>query len=160
KESVAELRRRSDRVVAAARSAEDEQARHDAIRRSRSLRKGVAPDGAHELHARGTAEDIAGFWARLQPFVDAEFTRARHDGRRESPDAYAFDALLAMSMSGGASTSPAKMIIRADLPAIRRGTTEPGEICEIAGYGPIPVSVALTLMNDAFLALVLTRGPT
>ena len=41
---------------------------------------------------------------------------------------------------------------------MRRGTTEPGEVCEIAGYGPIPVSVAHSLMNEAFLALVLTKG--
>ena len=156
--SVAELRRRCDQVVAAARSAEDERARHEAIRRSRSLRTRVAFDGAHELLARGTAEDIAGFWARLQPFIDAEFTRARNEERRESVEAYAFDALLAMSTAGGSAKSPAKMLIRVDLPALRRGTTAQGEMCEIAGYGPIPVSVAHGLMNEAFLALVLTKG--
>ena len=90
--------------------------------------------------------------------TDAEFTRARREGRRESPDAYAFDALMAMSTTGGSATSPAKMLIRVDLPALRRGTTEPGEVCEIAGYGPIPVSVAHGLMNEAFLALVCTKG--
>jgi hypothetical protein len=157
-ESVAELRRRAERVLAAARSAEDEQARDDAIRRNRSFRKSVAVDGAHELHARGTADDIATFWARLQPFIDTEFTRARTEGRRESPDAYAFDALLAMSQSGGSTRSPAKVLVRVDLPALRRGTTDAGEVCEIAGYGPIPVTTATRLMNEAFLALVLTRG--
>jgi hypothetical protein len=63
-----------------------------------------------------------------------------------------------MSESGGSATSPAKVIVRVDLPALRRGTTGPGEVCEIAGYGPIPVSVAHGLMNEAFLALVLTKG--
>jgi hypothetical protein len=157
-ESLAELRARADRVKAAARSAEEEAERQERIRRSRSLRRCQAPDGAHELHARGTAADIAAFWARLQPFIDAEFEKARSEDRRESVDAYAFDALLAMSQSGGSAKSPAKVLVRVDLSAVRRGTTVPGETCEIAGFGPIPVSEALRVMNDAFLALVLTKG--
>jgi hypothetical protein len=157
-ESLAELRARADRVKAAARSAEEEAERQERIRRSRSLRRCQAADGAHELHARGTAADIAAFWARLQPFIDAEFKRAREEDRRESVDAYAFDALLAMSQAGGSVKSPAKVLVRVDLSAVRRGTTVSGETCEIAGFGPIPVSEALRLMNDAFLALVLTRG--
>jgi hypothetical protein len=159
-ESLAELRGRAERVKAAARSAEDEAAREERLRRSRSLRRGTAPDGAHELHARGTATDIAAFWSRLQPFVDEQFKAARDEGRREPVDAYAFDALLAMSEAGG-STKPksnTKVIVRVDFSAVRRGTTAPGETCEIAGFGPIPVAEALKLMNDAFLALVLTRG--
>jgi hypothetical protein len=157
-ESLAELRGRAERVKAAARSAEEEQAREERIRRSRSLRRSQAPDGAHELHARGTASDIAAFWAQLQPFIDTEFKRAREEGRRESVDAYAFDALLAMSQSGGSAKSPAKMLVRLDLSAARRGTTIPGEVCEIAGFGPIPVSEALKHMNEAFLTLLVTKG--
>jgi hypothetical protein len=158
KESLAELRNRAERVKAAARSAEDEAEREERIRRGRSLRRSVAPDGAHELHARGTAADIARFWSRLQPFIDAQFAKACQDGRRESPDAYAFDALLAMSASGGSAKPNTKVIVRVDMSAVRRGTTVPGETCEIAGFGPIPVSEALKLMNEAFLALVLTKG--
>jgi hypothetical protein len=157
-ESLAELRNRAERVKAAARSAEEEQAREERIRRSRALRKSVATDGAHELHARGTASDIAAFWAQLQPFIDTEFKRAREEGRRESADAYAFDALLAMSQSGGSAKPPAKMLVRLDLSAARRGTTIPGEVCEIAGFGPIPVSEALKHMNEAFLTLLVTKG--
>ena len=156
--SLAELRNRAEEVKANARSAEAEQEREERIRRSRSLRKSVAPDGAHELHARGTAADIAVFWSRLQPFVDAEFRKARDEERRESPDAYAFDALLAMSASGGSAKPNAKVIVRVDLAAVRRGTTVPGEVCDIPGFGPIPVSEALKLMNGAFLSAVLTKG--
>jgi hypothetical protein len=156
--SLGELRNQAEQVKAAARSAEDEQAREERFRRSRSLRRSTAPDGAHELRARGTASDIATLWSRLQPFVDAEFKRARADGRRESVDAYAFDALMAMSASGGSAKSNAKVLVRVDLSAVRRGTTVPGEVCEIPGFGPIPVSEALRHMNDAFLALVLTKG--
>jgi hypothetical protein len=157
-ESLAELRNRAERVKAAARSAEDEAAREERLRRSRSLRRSVAPDGAHELHARGTAKDIATFWSRLQPFLDEQFKTARSEGRRESVDAYAFDALLALSASGGSAKPNTKVLVRVDLGAVRWGATVPGEVCEIAGFGPIPVSEALQLMNDAFLALVLTKG--
>jgi hypothetical protein len=157
-ESLAELRNRAERVKAAARAAEDEAAREERIRRSRSLRRSVAPDGAHELHARGTAKDIATFWSRLQPLLDEQFKVARSEGRRESVDAYAFDALLAMSASGGSAKPNSKVLVRVDLSAVRRGTTVCGEVCEIAGFGPIPVSEALKLMNEAFIALVLTKG--
>ena len=156
--SLGELRSHAEQVKAAARSAEDEQAREERIRRSRSLRRSTAPDGAHELHARGTASDIATLWSRLQPFIDAEFKRARDEDRREPVEAYAFDALLAMSASGGSAKSSAKVLVRVDLSAVRRGTTVPGEVCEIPGFGTIPVSEALRHMNEAFLALLVTRG--
>jgi hypothetical protein len=39
-----------------------------------------------------------------------------------------------------------------------RGTTEPGETCEILGVGPVPVAVAKGLLSDAFLAAVVTDG--
>ena len=156
--SVAELRRTADAVKAAVRSAEDEAARQERIHRGRKAWLAEGPDGSHEVHAQGPKAEIAAFWARLQPFIDEQFQRARTEGRREPAEAYAFDALLAMSRAGGSTKSPAKVIVRVDLPAVRRGTTVPGERCEIAGYGPIPVSEALKLMPEAFLALVLTRG--
>jgi hypothetical protein len=157
-ESLAELRNRAERVKAAARSAEEEAAREERIRRSRSLRRSVAPDGAHELHARGTASDIAKFWSRLQPHIDQQFQIAKEEDRREPVDAYAFDALLALSESGGSAKPNTKVLVRVDLSAVRRGTTVPGEVCEIAGFGPIPVPEALKLMNEAFLTLLVTKG--
>jgi hypothetical protein len=51
-ESVAELRRRAERVKAAVRSADDEQRRHEQIRRARCLRATVR-DGVFELFAKG-----------------------------------------------------------------------------------------------------------
>lgn len=158
RESVRELRNRSDRVKAAALP--DDAARHDAIRRSRSAHEFVGDDGAWNLHLRGTKDEGASFMARARPFIDAEFTRARTEGRREPLDAYAFDGVMAMAASAGGrgGRAPVKAILRADLPAIFRGCTEPGEVCEIAGYGPIPVAVARELLGEAFLAIVLSKG--
>jgi hypothetical protein len=160
KESMRELKGRAERIKAAATDASE---RHEAIRRNRSAREWVGDDGAWHFHLRGTKDQGARFMARLRPFVDREFKQARKDGRRESLDAYAFDGTMAMAdaSAGGGSAkpiSPVKVILRVDLPAILRGETEPGEVCEITGYGPIPVDVARDLLPGSFLTLVLTKG--
>jgi hypothetical protein len=49
-------------------------------------------------------------------------------------------------------------IIRIDHAAMLRGWVEGDELCEIAGLGPIPVSVAREKLGDAILKLVLTKG--
>ena len=90
--------------------------------------------------------------------------------------AYAFDALIEIARrasragDGDAPTdgevptpkkrpSPRFMgLVRIDHAALRRGTVEGDEICEIAGLGPIPVSVARDLLGDAVLKLVITKG--
>jgi hypothetical protein len=53
----------------------------------------------------------------------------------------------------------AKVIVRADLGALDRGHTEPGEVCEIAGHGPVPVADVWDMIDGgAFIAGILTRG--
>ncbi|HEY6531559.1 MAG TPA: HNH endonuclease signature motif containing protein, partial [Acidimicrobiales bacterium] len=53
----------------------------------------------------------------------------------------------------------AKVIVRADLAALDRGHTEPGELCEIAGQGPIPVADAWKIIDGgAFVAGIVTDG--
>src|SRR6202035_3550032 len=42
--------------------------------------------------------------------------------------------------------------------ALVRGWAEPGETCEVAGVGPIPVATAQAMMADAFLGAVVTDG--
>jgi hypothetical protein len=51
-------------------------------------------------------------------------------------------------------------MIRVDLDAILRGVPLEGELCEIVGFGPIPVSVVEELLasGNAFLVGVLTRS--
>jgi hypothetical protein len=160
-ESVRELQNRVERVIAAKRTAEEEQEREEAIRRTRNVRVVDLPDGSAELRARGNKTDIAVLRARLQPWIDEQFQLARKEGRRDELGAYAFDGLMAMAAGsrGNAKVkSPAKVIVRADVAAIERGTTGEGETCEIAGLGPIPVTEARKLLPDAFLAVVITKG--
>jgi hypothetical protein len=53
----------------------------------------------------------------------------------------------------------AKVIVRADLGALDRGHTEPGELCEIAGHGPIPVADVWKMIDGgAFIAGIVTDG--
>jgi hypothetical protein len=61
--------------------------------------------------------------------------------------------------SGTTKRSPGFMaLIRADIESLQRGSVEGDEICEIAGLGPIPATVARELLGDAILKLVITKG--
>jgi hypothetical protein len=53
-----------------------------------------------------------------------------------------------------------KIIVRVDLGALLRGWPVEGEVCEIAGFGPVAVSALLDMIDsdDPFLAAVVTRG--
>ena len=55
--------------------------------------------------------------------------------------------------------SPTKIIIRVDYDALIRGHPLEGELCDMIGYGPVPVSVIEELVADAnpFITAVLTR---
>jgi hypothetical protein len=61
---------------------------------------------------------------------------------------------------GNPDTGPprATVICRVDLAALRRGSLEPGERCEIPGVGPVPLSVARELFGDCFVKFVIADG--
>jgi Domain of unknown function (DUF222) len=57
------------------------------------------------------------------------------------------------------STSPRYLgLLRVDVAALRRGRVQGGELCEVAGVGPIPVSGAKELLGEAIVKLVITDG--
>jgi len=153
-----------------ARAGDDRDAAHKRIHDERNLREFTDDEGAWNLHARGTLEDGAAFRRAHGPIVDEMFTQARADGRRESPTAYAFDALIELARRGadGRTAEPdtkAKApptqhmaLIRVDHAALVRGVVQGDEICEICGLGPIPVWVARKMLGDAVLKLVITKG--
>ena len=120
-------------------------------------------DGTGHLHLTGPSDVIARLDNAVRHRCDRIFRDARRDGRREPTDAYAFDAAAELITSGGDSTpvpagADAKVIVRVDLPALLRGRAVDGETCEIAGLGPIPVSVVREWMENAFLAAIVTKG--
>lgn len=240
--SLGELSRQSKSRKAAALG--DDDARRKAAHRNRSFRSGTSATGEGWGRFTGPAEFVVRLQAHLKPYLDAEFARARAEGRRERADAYAYDALAALlgladSPAAGAGDAPeptsdastkpgeragapsdpshtrpaaptpgsaagggdvggpstggnpgspdsgspvvpgpggapppapdhkpakagrspqVRLILRADVSAVRRGATEPGELCDVAGLGPIPVADLLEFLPQAAIDLVVTNG--
>ncbi len=155
---VAALRQACLRVKA---SASDEAARHVALHRSRRLRHWSDADGAFRLDLRTTPDAGATILAGLKPFCDQAFAEARAAGRRESTEAYAADALVAMAgAAGGGGTSGPRAVVhvRVDHAALVRGHAEAGEMCEVPGVGPVPVATARAWASDAVLEALVTKG--
>ena len=163
--TVRDLRDATNRVVAAAT---DEAQRHRQVHKSRFLKSWRDPDGAFIIKGRMTVANGALVMAALKPIQDEIFKAARKSGAHERPEAYAADALMALcekattkqSSEGGTKTSRANAVIniRIDIDALKRGHTEHGEVCEIAGVGPIPVATATEYLGDAFLKLLVVDG--
>jgi len=163
--TVRDLRDATNRVVA---GATDEAERHKQVHKSRYLKWWVGEDGACNLKGRMTVANGALVKAALAPFEDSIFKQARKSGDHERPEAYAADALMALcekastkqsSESGTKSSRPNAVInIRVDIDALKRGRTENGEVCEIAGVGPIPVATATEYLGEAFLKLLVIDG--
>jgi hypothetical protein len=139
-------------------------ATHRRIHAARHVRTYTDGEGAWVMTARGTAEAGGRIEAALARLVDREFAAARQEDRREPREAYAFDALVALAggsgeKDGGGRTNPRYLaLLRLDLAAAVRGYSEPGEVCEIAGIGPVPAGVARELLGQSVLKLVLTKG--
>jgi len=120
--------------------------------------------------------------SELDRLTDEVFAIQRANGVRECRDAYAFDALTEMARRSAGlrhdgkpvdakpvdaidTTKKRKLaapqhlaLLRLDVEALWRGYVDGDELCEITGLGPIPVQVARSLLGDAVLKLVLTRG--
>ena len=161
--SLAELRAECAKTKAAA--CPDLEARRREIHARRFLREWTDADGAWHLRMRHNPEVGAAVMAALAPVRDRLFKRARAEGRREPPEAYAADALVEAICGDGtrAAQTPrtgTKIIVRVDLPALLRGYPNDGETCEIAGFGPVAVSAIRDLIDtgDPFLAAVVTAG--
>lgn len=162
-EGVKGLKDRCARVEAAAST--DQAERYEATRIRRFIRHRRLSDVEGLLEMRGPLELTAGAMAALQPYEAELFDQARSSGRREEPEALAFDAMVQLTddaaaerFASNASRAPATVVVRVDHSAFVRGHTEPGEVCEIAGVGPIPVAVARRLSDDSILKALIHDG--
>jgi len=158
----------------------DPEARRRAIHSERCLRTYTDGDGAGHLHLRDNPERIALVMSTVGVIRDELFESARLDGRRESLDAYAADALFELARRYDQHTSEvastvdptpgrrrrkrgaarSKLLVRVDLPTLLRGYPIEGETCEIVGYGPLAVSAVRDMIDsgDPFLTAVATSG--
>ena len=166
RDHLAGLRKARDRVKAAADP--DADARHRRIHRERYLRTWTDASGAGRGSWSTTPERQAQILAALDRASREAANAAHGRGEHESSEAYAVDALASLAVrsnSGGAvggveKRLPPKAIVRIDHTALMRGHAESGETSEIAGVGPVPVSLVRELMDsgDLFLAAVVTKG--
>jgi hypothetical protein len=166
RESLQQLRDDAARV----RASVDAEGRHERIHRERFWRRWTDREGARCGSYRMTPEAAAQIEAAAQPFIDAAIDAARREGRHEPTEAHAADGLVAMATSpsdapvarGGRGRRRLKdrreLIALVDLEALQRGASEPGEMCEIAGVGPVPVEVARRVFGDALLRIVIRNG--
>jgi hypothetical protein len=160
-------------------AAEDDEARHARHRRSRRVRHHLDGEGRFCVAASGPAAEGAEFLALFRPWHDQALRSLLGRGEAGQVDdiggAAAWDALLAMARAAAGagdaraadvppslrrpSGSRAKVIVRVDLPALRRGAALPHETCELSGVGPLDASTVLRLLDEgAFLAGVATSG--
>jgi hypothetical protein len=165
--SLGELRDECLRTKAAGRDAEENHRRIKAARRVRTWTDG---EGGWNLSMRDTPEAGAEIMSVLDKLRDRIFRAASREGRSEPSEAYAADAMLEMARrAAGRSAAEAadarpvhgtKVIVRIDWDALLRGYPIDGEVSEVAGIGPVPVSLVRSMIDsgDAFLAAVVTKG--
>jgi len=170
------LKLRCRRVKAAG---QDHLASYEKIRRERYLRNWTDNDGAVRFDARLTPDEGARLVAAIKSEAGRMAVEARRNGIDEPDRAVAADALVRLACadaapdaarnstsprtssdkSGCAHRGPSTMVhVRVDHEALMRGHTEPGEVCEIPGIGPIPVEVARRLAVDSILSVLVTDG--
>ncbi len=148
-----------------AAASRDQAARYEACRARRSLRHRRVSDVEGVLEMRGPLDVTARVMAALAPHEAELFDQARSSERREHPEALAFDALAQMADESAAvaaesngNRAPATVVAHVDHTAFTRGWTEPGETCQIAGIGAVPVLVVRKLAGDAILKALITDG--
>ncbi len=155
--SLKELREECQRVEAAALIDEDE--RHRRVHKKRRTRA-WARKGAGHFSADMTADELARFMAVLDARTNEIVAEAIRGGWFESREAHSVDALIDLIRPESTVTAgPNTMVhVVVDYDALMRGHTVTGEKCEIPGIGPIPVTLARQMADDAILRVLLTKG--
>jgi hypothetical protein len=158
------LKQQCERVKAAA--SRDAEQRYERARRERSFRHWAASDVEGRIDVRGPIDLTSRIAVALEPYEAELFDahRTAQPDEWERHDALMFDALVAMAdASAGVPTAPvsapkATVVVRVDHTVFTSGETEPGDVCEIVGIGPIPGTLAQRLADDAFLKALITDG--
>jgi hypothetical protein len=158
--SIRRLREECRRVKNADESAAEECKR---VHRCRALKTWVGRDGATCGTFRLTSEAGAAFLGAIEERKTKHVKAARREGRREPFEAYAADALVELVTeerdgSGGHTRPKTMVIVHVAYEALSRDALADGEVCEIAGIGPVPLEVAQRLAADSVLRVLVTKG--
>lgn len=139
----------------------------NAVHRSRELRTWIGRDGAYCGSWRLPADRGAEFQVVLDERKEKIARAARKEGLREPFGAYAADALVQLvSEASGAARGGLKMssrpkamvVVHVAYEAIVRGALSDGDVCEVAGFGPVPLEAARRLAADSTLRVLVTKG--
>jgi hypothetical protein len=130
--------------------------------RERRLRYWRDDDGMNHLSVSWPDDVAVTVVNRIEAEVDRLMREARRDGgpkTTEQGEQLAADALARLVLgNNGRQSRRADLVLVCDINAFQRGTAEPGEVCQIIGGGPVPVSLARELASTAFIKGVIYRG--
>jgi hypothetical protein len=161
-ESHRELSRQAVRIRQTARSREDERQRRERAHRRRSLRHVHLPEGGVRVQVYLTEESWGKCLPALNQRADLLFRQGRKAKVHERRDQYLADAFVELvSGKGSGETRPGvqvQCIVRVDASVLRNGSVAGGEMCEIAGVGPVGADVAYDLLGESFVRLLVTDG--
>jgi hypothetical protein len=159
-----ELCRQATRIRQSARSREDERSRRARAFRRRSLRFCQLPEGGVRVQLLLTEEAWGHCLPAIEREADVRFRLGRKAKVHSTRDQYRADALVALlsgkPAGGGEGTTRTSVtcVVRVDASALRRGSVESGEMCEIAGVGLISVDTARDLLGEGYVRLLVKDG--
>ena len=163
KESLKVLQDKSRRVVLDSRGTLEE--RYARQRKLREVTSWTDDEGMTAGRFRFTPEVGAAFMNKLRAEADRHYRRASREGRLESPENHAADALVALVTGEGligtkSKSKGAEVVVVVSRDSLLWGEvdSEAGELCEVPGFGAIPVSRAKEMLSDCFLKGVLVDG--
>jgi hypothetical protein len=146
------------RLLAAARQRETERARRSRVKAHRHFRWSQVQGGG----IRGEFSCDEADWARVFPILEAAAKgRWKAAGAKDGEPlaAHRLDAFVdLMAGSGSGRRTRVETLILVDAEALRRGTTEGDEMCEIEGIGPISVAAATELLTEGALRYLVKEG--
>ena len=152
-----ELSDEAERLKACARSEESERQRRARVHAARHLRWHQADGGG----VRGEFLCDEAAWARVAPGLEAATNaraKAAGAGGVDTYEAHRIDALVQLLTGGGSAPARPRVLVQVSAEALRRGTTTTGEVCEIAGIGPVPVEAVRELLGEGSMEFVITEG--
>ena len=162
-ESLKVLQDRSRRVVLDSRGSVEE--RYSRQRKLREFSWWTDNDGMTAGRFRLTPEVGAAVVNKIRTEADRHFRQGYREGRREDPKNYAADAFAAVVTGEGLIGTKTKskgteVVVVVSRDALLRGEVDSraGELCEVPGFGAIPVSRAKEMLSDCFLKAVLVDG--
>ena len=160
-----ELSDAATRLGAAARSKQSERTRRQRVHERRHLRWRQCPNGG--VRGEFSCDEVQ--WATVAPRLEADAKERWKRAGSSDPgtlEAHRLDAFIDLSGgagSGGAgsgrrSSSRVETLVIIDAEALRRGTTQGEELCEIEGIGPVCVDAATELLGQGGLRYLVKEG--